>query len=234
MKPIAPGIYTFEGLLVGRVYLLERGDNLALIDTGTIFAPARIIHQLKASGRRPKQVTQILITHAHTDHVGGLARLKALTGAAVIASERERPIIEGDEPVQFPPLETLSPWGRAMRAGRASEQWLGGTLVDRAVNDGDTVIDGVQAVMTPGHTPGHVTYWLPEQRVAFCGDVVMHFFGRLTQPFAAFSMDMAENRRSIARLCDLQPDVVCFGHGPALTSRAAESLMPFARRIETV
>lgn len=235
MKQIVPGVYGFTGLMAGRVYLIAEDDGLTLIDAGLGMAASRIIRQLAAAGYWPQDVKRILITHAHMDHVGGLPALQAQTGAAVIASSREQPIIEGQEPVHYPPLDTLKPWERLMRAGRDESALLPPVTVDQPVEDGEMLpgtLGGVQVLLTPGHTPGHLAFWQPERRVLFCGDVLMHFGGRLSQPFAAFSPDMAENRRSIARLAALEPQTVCFGHGPALTgSSAAVKIRQFAARI---
>ncbi len=99
MKKIIPGVSTFTGLIVGRVYLIEDADGLTVIDTGLDLAANQIVRQLQAIGRTAADVKRIVITHAHPDHIGGLPRLKALTGAQVIASSIECPVIEGKIPI---------------------------------------------------------------------------------------------------------------------------------------
>src|SRR3712207_9284971 len=120
MRPTCPGVYAFPGLVVGRVYAIEDPDALTLIDAGLSFAPARIIRQLAAAGYAPGDVRRILVTHAHPDHVGGLPKLKALTGAEVIASAEEQPVIEGRAPVARPQPGQHPPPPRAARPGRAA------------------------------------------------------------------------------------------------------------------
>ena len=92
------------------------------------------------------------------------------------------------------------------------------------------VLGGLQVLFTPGHSPGHVSYWQPAQGVLFCGDVVMRV-PTLRPPIAAFTVDMAENQRSLKRLVDLAPRVVCFGHGQPLTDNTAERLRAYARKV---
>jgi glyoxylase-like metal-dependent hydrolase (beta-lactamase superfamily II) len=228
MKRIVAGVYTFSGLQVGRVYLTEDADGLTLIDTGLAGAADAILRQIAALGRGAHDVRRILITHAHPDHIGGLPRLKAATAAQVWVSAADRAVTEGVAPVPRPPLAALR--GAARLMGRMmGPQTLRGTPVDRELRAGEIlpeVLGGLQVIAAPGHSPGHLAFWQPERRLLFCGDVLMHVAG-LRLPVAAFTVDMAEDRRSAARLAALDPAVVCFGHGPPLTRDAAATLRAF-------
>ncbi|NPV68939.1 MAG: MBL fold metallo-hydrolase [Anaerolineae bacterium] len=233
MQPLLPGVYAFSGLLVGRVYLIEGPDGLTIIDAGMALAADRVLRQLAAAGHAPGEVRRILITHAHFDHIGGLPRLKAFTGAEVIASTIEQPYVEGRAALPAPVPGQLGPLDRLMlRLG--GKTVAPATPVDRICEDGDTVseaLGGLQAILTPGHTPGHTAYWAPEHGVLFCGDAMMRTPG-LRLPFAAFTGDMAAARRAISRLANLTPAVVCFGHGAPLIHHTAATLQTFARRLE--
>jgi glyoxylase-like metal-dependent hydrolase (beta-lactamase superfamily II) len=229
MKQLLPRLYTFTGLLVGRVYLIEDPDGLTLIDTGLRLAAPQILRQLEAAGRQARDVRRILITHAHLDHVGGLPALRAATGAQVIASAAERPVIEGMIPPPRPDPAQLSRLNRLMRVPQAA---FPPTPVDRVVGHGDVlteVLGGLEVLATPGHAPGHLAFWQPRARLLFCGDVMMHL-GGLRLPMAAATVDMAENKRSIRALARLNPQVICFGHGVPLRRAAADTLQTFARR----
>jgi glyoxylase-like metal-dependent hydrolase (beta-lactamase superfamily II) len=213
---IAPGLHGFTGLGGGRVYLIVDADGLTVVDAGTTIAVAPIVRQLGRLGRSPREVRRILVTHAHPDHVGGLPRLKELTGAEVWCSEPERPVVQGETPIPRPPPESLRGLAKLMRPG---ETTLPATRVDRVVADGETVGDGLVAVASPGHAPGHLAFWQPAQRTLLCGDAMMHLFG-LRAPFGPFTVDQAEARRSIRRLAELEPELVLFGHGPPLHGAA--------------
>jgi glyoxylase-like metal-dependent hydrolase (beta-lactamase superfamily II) len=230
MKEVMPGIYTFTGLIVGRVYAIEDPDGLTIIDAGLQVAPARIEAQLRRAGREAGEVKRILVTHAHPDHVGGLPTLKKLTGAEVICSELERPVVEGKVAIAM-----LSPYKEMQEARRfkPSPTLLKGTPVDRTVGEGDVlheVLGGLQVLITPGHALGHITFWQPERRIAFCGDVMMRLAG-LTLPFAPFTPDMDENRRSIRRVADLEPQALLFGHGKPLLENTARRVRAFSNRV---
>jgi glyoxylase-like metal-dependent hydrolase (beta-lactamase superfamily II) len=209
---IAPGLHGFTGLGGGRVYLIVEADGLTVVDAGTTIAVAPIVRQLGRLGRSPREVRRILVTHAHPDHVGGLPRLKELTGAAVSCSALERPVVEGEVPIPRAPAESLTGLARLFRP---PDTTLPGTAVDRVIDDGEALAGGLVAIASPGHAPGHLAYWRPRDRVLFCGDAMMHLLG-LRAPFGPFTVDAAEARRSIRRLVALEPDTLLFGHGAPL------------------
>jgi glyoxylase-like metal-dependent hydrolase (beta-lactamase superfamily II) len=229
MKLISPGVYTMTGLMVGRVYLIEDPDGLTLIDASIPPAASGIIAQIESLGRSVKDVKRILITHVHPDHIGALPRLKEVTGAELIAPAGERAVLEGREGIARARRENLGALARMMLP---PDTMLPPLTVDRGISGGDTlpeILGGLAVISTPGHSPDHLSYWQPERRILFCGDVLMNLFG-LRLPVAAFTVDMERNRRSISQVAALEPEIVCFGHGAPLVSRAAEQVRAFAAR----
>lgn len=229
MKEIISGLYTFDNLLMGRVYLIEDADGLTLIDAGIALSGKKILSQLEKAGHKPTDVKRILITHAHPDHFGALPELVNATGAEVIAHELEKPILEGEITVPTPKKETLSGVSGMFTppATRAKPVAVGQTFID---GDVLPIMGGLHAIHTPGHAPGHTSYWQPEKRVLITGDVIMCLFNtsNMRLPFASFTVDMATNRASIRRVAELEPAVICFGHGIPLVDNAATKLHAFA------
>lgn len=231
MKAILPGFYTFSGLLMGRVYMSDDPDGMTLIDTGIDFTADRILRQLNEAGRKPTDIKRILLTHGHSDHIGGLPKLKAASGAEVICSTGERPFVEGKAPIVTPPAESVKGIASLMIA---KPQTLKGTPVDRTLDDGDVlpeVMGGLHVIATPGHSPAHIAFWQPERRVLIVGDVMMNLFGNVRLPFAAYTVDMEEDKRSVAKLTQYDAEVVCFGHGKPITQYGSEAIRAFARKI---
>lgn len=181
-----------------------------LIDTATRWARRRILRQLQ---RRP--LALVALTHCHPDHQG-TARLVCRRFRVPLACHvLDVPALEGRAPMQ--------PQNRLIRL---AERFLSGPPcpVGRVLREGE-MVGSFRVVHAPGHTPGHVIYFRESDRVAIAGDVLanIHFVTRqvgLRQPPAPFSVDAAQNRRSIRRLCALRPSLVCFGHGPPLRDLA--------------
>jgi glyoxylase-like metal-dependent hydrolase (beta-lactamase superfamily II) len=89
-------------------------------------------------------------------------------------------------------------------------------------------LGGLHVVHTPGHTPGSVCLYAPGLRLLFTGDVLQFRQGRLTRPHPVFSDDLAEARRSLERLAELDVDTICFAHYPPLRGGVHEALQELA------
>ncbi len=137
----------------GLSMLLIRGEHGAvLIDAGLPESGANLRNSLAALDVAPAEIKLILTSHAHVDHVGALAELKALTGARVLASPESATVLAaaGKGDLHFGDSMTYSP-----------------VVVDGTIVDGETVTLGelsLTAHLTPGHTPGS-TSWSWEERV---------------------------------------------------------------------
>jgi glyoxylase-like metal-dependent hydrolase (beta-lactamase superfamily II) len=205
MQQVIEGVYTFTGLTVGRVYLIDDGGALTLVDTSLPGSVKKIAAQIEAIGRRVEDVTRILITHEHYDHIGGLPGLKAASGAEVMVSAAAKAAIECQ-------LEVTVDW---------------------VIDDGETiegVLGGLQVIATPGHAPGHVSFWAAERKLLFAGDMALNLVG-LTRALPIVTPDPALNNRSIRRAAALEPEVICFGHGAPIVEQAAKRLRALAARV---
>jgi hydroxyacylglutathione hydrolase len=124
------------------------------------------------------KLTHILVTHHHADHTQGIAPLKSETGCTVIGPAAEAARIPG---------------------------------LDKTVREGDTFEFAgvrVEVIDTPGHTAGHITYWLPSETVAFAGDTLFAVgCGRVIEG------SMEQMWTSLAKLAKLPPATVVYcGH----------------------
>jgi glyoxylase-like metal-dependent hydrolase (beta-lactamase superfamily II) len=230
MQLVAPNLYRMTGMLVGNVYLTIDSDGMTLIDASIARSGPKILQQIAALGRPLSDLKRILVTHAHPDHIGGLPVVQRATGAQVLASAIERPVVEGRTSIPRTPPENRIGLGRFVSV---PETTMPGTPVDRELSDGEVlpeVLGGMQVVATPGHAPGHLAFWHPALRIVFCGDTIFRL-PNLRLPFSVVTYDMRENKRSIGRVVQLDPAIVCFGHGKPLSQDTTQALRRFAQKV---
>ena len=105
--------------------------------------------------------------------------------------------------------------------------------VDRVLQEGDEVA-GFRVIHAPGHAPGEVIFFRDSDRAAIAGDVINTInlwtgLPRIQEPPEILTSDPVENRRSIRKLLELRPSLVCVGHGPPL--REIEKLERLVERL---
>ncbi|MEJ7717861.1 MAG: MBL fold metallo-hydrolase [Thermoleophilaceae bacterium] len=127
------------------------------------------------------------------------------------------------------PIERRLPVSAATRSAAPD---FPGVSVARDLREGDDLTAGFTVLDTPGHSPGHVSFWREHDRVLICGDVFfnMHLLTTvegLRQPPGPFSVDPQLNRASERKLAALEPSVAGFGHGPVIADGAAAKLARF-------
>jgi hydroxyacylglutathione hydrolase len=198
-------------------YLL--GD--VLVDTGIEQSAQKL---LDALGDR--SIKAIALTHAHGDHGGSMARLAEHLDVPIWCGARDRDATQTGRPVLSPPMNRPRLRGLAFAAGG-----FDGAPVARTLAEGDELIEGFAVLDTPGHSPGHVSFWRESDRSLICGDVFfnMHLATTvpgLRQPPRVLTVDPELNRQSERRLASLEPQTVGFGHGPTL-QQAAPTLERF-------
>jgi glyoxylase-like metal-dependent hydrolase (beta-lactamase superfamily II) len=146
------------------VYLIY-GESISLIDSGVAGSEHVIFEYLRSTGRTPEEITTLVLTHAHPDHIGAARAIKQATGCTVAAHRADQPWIEHTEQ-QF--RDRPIPNFQALVGGSVA--------VDRALDDGDVLkLDDdlrVDVLHTPGHSRGSISLWLARDCALFSGDAV--------------------------------------------------------------
>jgi len=234
---IVPGVTAIAQTKGGHVhaFLLDPGDGqgLTLLDTLYDADAGRVIAAIEGAGRSMTDLKDIVLTHAHRSHLGGLAELKRRSGATVHAHAWEAEIVAGRrkaERVSFLPMRPLGAYWRVYHLQFGAALGLGAlppVVVDHTLDGGDRV-GPLEVVHTPGHSPGHLAFWWPERRVLFAGDALATY-PILAPGWPAFTLDPAAQAASLGRMAALEPEVVAVGHGEALVADAAAQVRALAQ-----
>ena len=145
-------------------YLLI-GDRICLIDTGVFSTSLLLQGYLKEIDRSPNEISLVLLTHAHPDHIGGCLALHKASPASFYAHPADKGWIE-DVERQYRERPILNFF----------ELVEGSVVVNRELRDGDTISWGkgrtIRVLETPGHSPGSISFYDEEEEALFTGDAV--------------------------------------------------------------
>jgi glyoxylase-like metal-dependent hydrolase (beta-lactamase superfamily II) len=219
-------------------YLIKSEDGCIVVDSGIPGSERRIAKVLAAHRLSFRDIKLIVVTHAHTDHAGSAARLRALSGAPILAYGDDADFYSRKEPMTYCPTGLV---GRLFLKTPAPHQPYEGFIPDRMMKNGE-VIDlsdfGVEGVVrhTGGHTPGSVAIELASQD-ALVGDLVASgiLIGGIALTGRAIRPPFEDNprivARELARIIEQGAKRFYMGHGGPL---AAAEVMRHARFLSTL
>jgi hydroxyacylglutathione hydrolase len=176
----------------------ETNHEAMVIDPGD-----DIEHVLALLRKHNLQVKQIVITHAHIDHVGGAMKLRAATGAPILLNQNDYALLKM--------LDEQAQWIGVPAAGAV--------VIDQSVSTGDTLKAGsheAAVLHTPGHTEGSICLYFPADKIMIAGDTLFAgSIGRIDLPGGSMQKIMQSLHGTVLALPD--ETVVVPGHGPLTT-----------------
>lgn len=203
-------VYTFPlGPLETNCYLAVNGSEAVAVDPGG--EPSQVVDFLEQRGLK---LSAILITHLHFDHVGGAAALARATGAPIHLDEKDLFLLDAASGRRYGLPETEPFDYRNLEAGEITHAGLRITVIH-----------------TPGHSPGSLSFYFPDQGVLFSGDVLFHRdTGRSDLPGS--SRAVLENDTLRGKLYKLPDATLVYpGHGPSTTIGEEKTENPWVRAI---
>ena len=227
---LAAGVWrlpTFGASIVNSFVFEEADGSVTVVDTGVKGrGPKRIVEGLAALGKRPDQVSRVLLTHAHFDHAGGAAGVVKRTGAALAAHDVEAPYLHrGVCPSYAGPKllgRLLNVRKQRLQVVDASTTFRDGELID--------VAGGLRVLHTPGHTPGHCSFLHEPTGVLITGDSLFNWRDKMSWSFAYFCTDPDMAQDTADRLGDADYEIAAFTHGPEIRDNAREQVRSFLQR----
>jgi glyoxylase-like metal-dependent hydrolase (beta-lactamase superfamily II) len=215
---IIPGVFRIKNPIVNW-YLIAEDSGLALIDAGTSSAYKPVIELIGRLGREITELQYILLTHADLDHVGAAMRLKSDSGAKIYASQIAADALADGHSSRSLKVGVLTPlFNWFERQGGAMQ-----VTVDQVVAEGQSlpILGGLHVIETPGHTPCHLAYYAVEEKLLFAGDAVRTVPGQVNYNQKKITnWDHEIMKKSVDKLAELEPEIVCCGHGPVLFNAA--------------
>jgi len=212
------------------VYIVEGNDGNLLIDTGwnTPEAFNALAREMKNSGFALKDITDIVITHVHPDHMGLAGKIAELTGASIAVSEIENNLLDSyyahpetliSELIVFFMANGVPEWELKMlsEASFNIRSYVSPFKAAKLLKQGDIISMApyeFQVMVTPGHSPGHICLYEPNKKYFFSGDHVLpEVVPNVSYHPRSGEDPLGDYVKSLGALSDLEVRFVFPGHG---------------------
>ncbi len=227
---ILPNLYQITIRYANIFLIVEK--NLTLIDTGFAGSTPLIVDFIHRLGRRPDEVSLIILTHNHLDHTGGLEKLRKVTTAKVAAHHND--VFIPEKTIPYPAGNIVGLLLRTPGLSSFRRKFvIESAGVDRVLEGGEVfdVLGGLHVVPTPGHTAGCISLYAPRYKLLLIGDALNKRGDLLRLPLKTVSTDVEVAKSSIRRMADMDIDILCVGHGRPIMHHASANLHALVKRL---
>jgi len=216
---VLPGIFQLTPLRYVNLLVIAR-ENLTLIDTGVALSAGVVLDFIRSLGRTPSNISLIIITHNHFDHVSGLPAIRKHTKAKVAAHvddlDSNRLVYPGKVMPRLFGSPLFNPLQKYLRVKRdeVNIPLVGGETLD--------VLGGLEVIHTPGHTPGSISLYSRKERLMIVADALAKHHWRIDPPVKRTCYNYSQAMESVKKIAGYDFDTICFGHGRPFSGDAGE------------
>ncbi|WP_162515300.1 MBL fold metallo-hydrolase [Paenibacillus pinistramenti] len=239
IQELSPGIYDLSlkhnGMPIHPVLLWNEQEGATLIDTGMTGTLKQLQEAVQETGVNWNEIRRIILTHQDIDHIGNLPAIAASLPSRpeIWAHKEDSDVIEGRKPFLKMSAERLASMPEAMRQlieGLSKD--LKEMKVTRFLEDGEelSLHGGLQVIHTPGHTPGHLSFYLPKEKLLLAADELNAADGELKGPNEPFTPDMELAMQSMTKFLPLAIERILCYHGGMFTEQPEEAIRRLAQQ----
>ena len=233
---IAPGVFHIDTYPFNW-YVVEEAGRLTLIDSGWPGHERALYEGLASIGRSAKDIEAILLTHAHSDHVGMAGPLSRAHKIPVFIHPADKAMVEGVLQLPWYGLLTNA-WRPHMAFNMLGHAIWNGLLSERGIQDTHPLTDGgmldvpgkPRVIHVPGHTPGEVVFVLESRGIVLTGDTLVTEDLRSGVPggpqFPCITLNGEDDvaRRSADKMRELGKMTLLPGHGKPWVGNVADAV----------
>jgi glyoxylase-like metal-dependent hydrolase (beta-lactamase superfamily II) len=215
---IVPGIHRIDGIRRANSYVIVRGDELLVIDTGWPGNAKKIMAYIARLGKKPSDVRFIIVTHAHVDHAGSAAELKKLTGAKIVAHFNDAPDLRNGK-------HSFT----AIKGHRGFVVKLLISLIRYRATEPDIIvtdksqIGDLEIIPTPGHTNGSICVY-ESGKAIFVGDAIGVDLDGNPRPIRRYNLDTVKAMDSLKMIATLDFQALLPGHHDPVVPGASQKV----------
>ena len=224
---IAQGIYRLPtlGSFINSYALINNDSSITLVDCGLEGSYKKLIKDLARIGKHPKDVANIILTHAHDDHVGGAARM--------IEECEVKNVMMHEEDSHLPPTGKTPSRDDSRLSGKIMkllpDKGYEPFEVTKKLKDGEIIntAGGLKVIHTPGHTDGHISLLHLESKTLITGDSIFNMASRMAWALSGFCVNYKQSQDTARKFLDLDFKNACFTHGPEIRDSGKSRIKQF-------
>ena len=224
---IAKNLYRLPtlGPFINSYAFVNVDSSVTLVDCGLKGSSKRLIKDLASIGKHPKDVTNIVFTHAHDDHVGG--------AASMIMNCEVKNVMMHEDDSYLPPTGKTPPKDDSRLSGKIMKilpvRGYEPFQITKRLKDGEIIetAGGLKVIHTPGHTAGHISLLHLESETLITGDSIFNMTSRMTWALSGFCVNYKQSQDTAKKFLDLDFKNACFTHGPEIRDSGKSRIKQF-------